>query len=105
MKKKTIFIVLSLVIVISVCVPYFAGMMNGGLQYQVISQEQEAAILNEYQDEFALIERECGHQIDTIDNTTIEVIQETANRNIYNRDYRFSDLMTDISLAEANRAK
>lgn len=67
---------------------------------QLISKEQEVTILNEYQAEFAFIERECGQQVSAINHETIEIIRDTANRNIYNEDYRFSELMTDISIAQ-----
>ena len=58
-------------------------------------------ILSKYQSEIDLVEANCGYSIEEISSTTRKEIASVANRYLYNSDYHFSELMTDIASAFA----
>lgn len=58
-------------------------------------------ILSKYQSEIDLVEANCGYPIEEISSTTRKEIASVANRYLYNSDYHFSELMTDIASAFA----
>ena len=58
-------------------------------------------ILSKYQSEIDLVESNCGYPIEEISSTTRKEIASVANRYLYNSDYQFSELMTDIASAFA----
>ena len=58
-------------------------------------------ILSKYQREIDLVEANCGYPIEEISSTTRKEIASVANRYLYNSDYQFSELMTDIASAFA----
>lgn len=58
-------------------------------------------ILSKYQREIDLVEANCGYPIEEISSTTRKEIASVANRYLYNSDYQFSELMTDIALSFA----
>ena len=57
--------------------------------------------LSKYQREIDLVEATCQHPIEEISSTTRKEIASVANRYLYNSDYQFSELMTDIAYAFA----
>lgn len=58
-------------------------------------------ILSKYQSELDLVESNCGYPIEEISSTTRKEIASVANHYLYNPDYQFSELMTDIAFAFA----
>ena len=58
-------------------------------------------LLSKYQREIDLVEANCGYPIEEISSTTRKEIASVANRYLYNSDYQFSELMTDIASAFA----
>ena len=58
-------------------------------------------LLSKYQREIDLVEATCQHPIEEISSTTRKEIASVANRYLYNSDYQFSELMTDIAFAFA----
>lgn len=60
-------------------------------------------ILSKYQNEIVLVEASCGYPIEEIASATRKEIASVANRYLYNSNYQFSGLMTDIASAFASQ--
>ena len=64
-----------------------------------LSPEVQADLLARYPKAIALVEELWDIQVDRIDESTREAITHTANHHL-GPSYRFSELMTEISLAK-----
>lgn len=98
MKKRLFTMGLALLMVLTmVPMSCHASNLDAG-----IGAESTQDILSKYQREIALVEEECGHSIDQISPATRKEIASVANHYLYNPEYRFSELMTDIAVASAS---
>lgn len=99
MKKRLLALTLSVLLVL----PVLAGVCAIKEKEKVLNAEDTQIIFAAYPQELALVEELCGHPIDEISTSTRKEIASVANHYLYNRDYRFSALMTDIALASAQQ--
>ena len=98
MKKRLFTMGLALLMVLTmVPMSCHTGNLDAG-----IGAESTQDILSKYQREIALVEEECGHSIDQISPATRKEIASVANHYLYNPEYRFSELMTDIAVASVS---
>lgn len=98
MKKRLFTMGLALLMVLTmVPMSCHASNLDAG-----IGAESTQDILSKYQREIALVEEECGHSIDQISPATRKEIASVANHYLYNPEYRFSELMTDIAVASVS---
>lgn len=99
MKKPSIALLLSLLAVVAV----FVGSRTAAdrnIEYSTeLNAEDTQKILTEYRHEISLVEEICGHPIEQINDDTSKELASVANQYLYNSDYRFSALMTDIAVA------
>ena len=79
----------------------FLGSRVGSVDDTCLNQTSAHEILSKYQSEIDLVEANCGYPIEEISSTTRKEIASVANRYLYNSDYHFSELMTDIASAFA----
>ncbi len=61
-------------------------------------------ILTTYEKELGLVEQVCGHPIEEITEDTRKEMASVANRYLYDPDYRFSALMTEIARASTQNS-
>ena len=88
-------------IVVLAVTAVFLGSRVGSVDDTCLNQTSAHEILSKYQSEIDLLETNCGYPIEEISSTTRKEIASVANRYLYNSDYHFSELMTDIASAFA----
>lgn len=97
-KKCLLSMVMSCILMLSLCVSSCSALVPSGPGPQldpVAGQD----ILEKFPDEIAFIEAESGRSIGAINADTLAVIQKISTENLSDAAYRFSELMTEISLA------
>ncbi len=65
--------------------------------------QREEELLLAYTDEISLVEENHGCEIDRIDMETLELLKEDAIKYLYDDDYRFSELMDELSIIFAEQ--
>lgn len=93
MKVLVSFTLIVMMLVTSCC---SAGAIEQGSD-TLIDSSAMIDIINTYPNEIALVENTYNVSIEQINNKNLDLIKEVAIDNLYNSNYEFSDLMTDIS--------
>ncbi|MGI5954476.1 hypothetical protein [Dysosmobacter sp.] len=99
MEAKKLLPVFGIVVLVVIAVLLMGYIVNEDDTYLNPTATHE--LLSKYRREIDLVEATCQHPIEEISSTTRKEIASVANRYLYNSDYQFSELMTDIAYAFA----